>query len=115
MLRIAVAALLGAATVLGFSPFGLALLPPLLLAGLLLLISRATPRQAGWAGFAFGLGLFGMGASWVFIALNAFGEMPLVIAGVSTLGFCVYLALFPAFVAWFAARAAPPRSLRRSL
>ena len=115
MLRIAVAALLGAATVLGFSPFGLALLPPLLLAGLFLLISRATPRQAGWAGFGFGLGLFGMGASWVFIALNAFGEMPLAIAAVSTLGFCVYLALFPAFVGWFAARATPPRSVRRLL
>ena len=55
---------LGAATVFGFAPFGFSLLPVLSLAALFALWGRAaSPRAAGWIGFAFGLGLFGVGAS----------------------------------------------------
>ena len=45
---------------------------------------RAPRRRASAAatGFAFGLGLFGAGASWVFIALNTFGGMPLPLAAI---------------------------------
>ena len=44
----------------------------------------ATPRQAAWLGFAFGLGLFGAGVSWVSIALHTFGGMPAVLAAIGT-------------------------------
>ena len=68
------------------------------------------PRSLG---FAFGVGLFGAGVSWVYIALSTFGEMPEILAAIGTAGFCAYLALFPAFAGWMCARLAPPASAER--
>jgi apolipoprotein N-acyltransferase len=106
--------LLGVATVFGFAPFGLSALPVLTLAAVFLLWQHATSaRRAAWIGFGFGVGLFGAGASWVYIALSMFGDMQGVLAGLATIGFCVYLALFPAIVGWATARIAPRASNAR--
>jgi apolipoprotein N-acyltransferase len=68
---------LGAASVLGFAPFGFAPVPVLALAALFALFDHcASPAAAARLGFAFGLGLFGIGVSWVYIALSTFGGMP---------------------------------------
>ncbi|HKE38814.1 MAG TPA: apolipoprotein N-acyltransferase [Casimicrobiaceae bacterium] len=105
------ALLLGIATVFGFAPFGAWALPVLTLAALFALMRGASsPRDAAWIGFAFGVGLFGAGASWVYVALSTFGEMPASLAAIATVCFCAYLALFPAAVGWFCARLAPPGS-----
>ncbi len=74
--------------------------------GLLILLwqGAATARSAAAIGFAFGAGLFGAGASWVFIALHTFGGMPWPVAAIGTAGFCAFLALYPAAVGWLAAR-----------
>jgi apolipoprotein N-acyltransferase len=102
------AALLGVATVFGFAPFGLSALPVFTLAGLFFLWQRApSPRAAAGIGFAFGIGLFGVGASWVYVALAQFGGMEGVLAGLATAGFCAYLALLPALAGWLTARLAP--------
>ena len=94
-----IAALLGAATVLGFAPFRLFLLPVLTLAALALLWQRAPRRRdAAWLGFCFGLGGFLAGVSWVYVSLHDFGAMPVLLAAVLTLVFCVYLALYPALI-----------------
>jgi apolipoprotein N-acyltransferase len=100
-----VAALLGAACVLGFAPFdawpGAWLIPVASLGGLFLLC-RATPgagRAAG-LGFAWGTGFFLCGVSWVYVSLSEFGGMAAPAAAAATLAFCLYLALFPAAVAW---------------
>ncbi len=99
------ALLLGVLTVFGFAPFGAWALPLLTLGGLFLLWRACrTPRAAAWIGFAFGLGLFGAGVSWVYVALSTFGEMPAVLAVIGTAGFCAYLALFPALAGWATAR-----------
>jgi apolipoprotein N-acyltransferase len=104
-LRTQFAFLAGAATVFGFAPFGAALVPIVTLALLMLLWRDAeTPRVASMLGFAFGFGLFGTGVSWVYIALNTFGGMPLPVAAVCTAGFCAYLALFPAAAGWLCTR-----------
>jgi apolipoprotein N-acyltransferase len=106
--------LLGAATVLGFAPFGFSALPVLTLAALFALWRRAaSPRAAAWLGFAFGLGLFGAGASWVYIALAMFGGMGGALAALATIAWCAYLALFPALVGWATARIAPVDALAR--
>ena len=114
-MSIAFAFLLGAATVLGFAPFELPGLPLLALALLLLLWQDATPRRAAQLGFAFGLGLFGAGVSWVYIALNTFGGMPMPLAALATAGFCAYLALYPAVAGLLATRFTVPGSWSRAI
>jgi apolipoprotein N-acyltransferase len=106
--------LLGAATVLGFAPFGLSPLPVLTLAALFALWCRAaSARAAAGLGFAFGLGLFGGGFSWIYVALATFGGMPAPLAALATLMLCTYLALFPAVTGWLCARLARPGSGER--
>jgi apolipoprotein N-acyltransferase len=110
------ALLLGIATVFSFAPFGASALPALTLAGLFALWQYAgSPRRAFALGFAFGLGLFGAGVSWVYVALNAFGGMPEPIAALGTAGFCAYLALFPALAGWIAVRTTAAGSVARVL
>jgi apolipoprotein N-acyltransferase len=108
------AAAAGALSVLGYAPFGVPALPIIALSLLFVLWHRSqTPRAAAALGFAFGLGVFGAGVSWVFIALSGFGEMPPVLAGIATAGFVAYLALWPALAGWVSARVtAPVTSMR---
>ena len=100
-----VAFLAGATAVLGFAPFEFF---PAALASFALLIhlwSRAaSPRAAFALGFWFGIGLFGAGVSWVYVSLHRFGAMPAPLAALATLGFCGFLALFPALAGWSQAR-----------
>ena len=100
----------GAATVAGFAPAAAYPLPFLTLAGLLLVWLRAaTPLAAFWTGFAFGAGLFGVGASWVYVSLHDFGAMPAPLAAIATLVYCAILSLYPAAAGWCLARLQPGR------
>ncbi len=99
-----IALLAGAATVLAFAPVGFY---PLALASLAVLVHlwmRAAPRACFRSGFAFGLGLFGGGVSWVYVSLSQFGGMPAPLAGLATFLFCALIALFPAAAGWLQAR-----------
>jgi apolipoprotein N-acyltransferase len=115
--RFFAAFLLGIATVFGFAPFAFSALPVVTVAGLFLLWQSETrATAAAWTGFAFGLGLFGAGISWIYIALSSdFGGMPAVLAALGIAGFCAYLALWPALAGWIAVRVAPSGSLARLL
>ncbi|MCX7892112.1 MAG: apolipoprotein N-acyltransferase [Burkholderiales bacterium] len=90
----------GVAGVAGFAPAGLAPLAILALAALFHLASRATPGGAFRLGFAWGLGHFAVGVSWVYVSLHDFGMMPAPLAALATALFCAYLALFPAAAMW---------------
>jgi apolipoprotein N-acyltransferase len=97
--------LLGAASVLGFAPFRLFPLPLVTFAiATALWRSAPTPRHAAASGFAFGLGMFLAGVSWIYVSLQEFGGMPVPLAALATLLFCGVLALFPAAAAWLVAR-----------
>lgn len=97
----AAALLLGAVTVAGFQPFALFPLPLLTLALLLGQWQRApSARRRIALGFAFGLGLFLAGVSWVYVSLHDFGAMPWPLAAFTTLLLCAYLALYPAVAGW---------------
>jgi len=101
--------------VLAFAPLGffpLALLTFGLLAHFWI---GATPRQAFWSGYAFGLGLFGAGVSWVYVSLHTFGAMPLPLAALATFLFCAFLALFPAVAGWLQARIPAQAAVRACL
>ena len=76
--------------------------------------SRA-PRDCARLGFAFGLGLFGAGVSWVYVSLHTFGGMPPVLAAAATLIFCAFLALFPAAAGWLQARLPTDAAVRACL
>src|SRR2546428_9604457 len=107
---IAVSLLLGAATVFGFAPFGFSALPVLTLSGLFALWRRAaSPRAAAWLGFAFGLGLFGTGVSWLYIALAMFGGMAGPPFRIATPPLFAFLAPFSPLPRRAAGRVAPRR------
>ncbi len=103
----AAALLAGATAVLGFSPFDHF---PATLGALAILIhlwlDAQSPRAAFKVGYFFGLGLYGAGASWVYVSLNRFGAMPMPLAAAATLCWCAFLALFPALAGWLQARIA---------
>ena len=87
----------GAASVLGFAPFYFWPVPIVALAALFLVWrASGSALQAALSGFAFGLGYFLAGVSWVYVSLHVFGSMPAALAALSTFLFCAYLALFPA-------------------
>ncbi|WP_126443716.1 apolipoprotein N-acyltransferase [Sulfuricystis multivorans] len=99
------AAGLGAATVLGFAPFGIFPLPVVTLALLFRFWARApSARAAAGLGFAWGLGFFLTGVSWVYVSLHDVGGMAAPLAVVATLLFCAYLALFPALAGYLSCR-----------
>jgi apolipoprotein N-acyltransferase len=103
--RIALAGLLGVAHAFAFAPFELPWLQWLALAGLFaLVLTGVRPRQAALAGFAFGLGGFGVGVSWVYISMHVYGEMPALLAAAATALFCAFLSLYPALALWVATR-----------
>ncbi len=113
-LSLALAAAAGACTVFAFAPFGVSGLAFVTLTLLFWLWQRAKkPWDAAMLGFAFGVGLFGAGASWLTIALVTFGGMPLWLALVAIAILVAYLALWPAAAGFVAARFAPPESWAR--
>lgn len=98
------ALLAGAATPLAFAPFNffpLALLAP---AVLFVTWHAAAPGRAARRGFLYGLGLFGVGVSWVYVSLHTYGNMPAPLAGIAVALFVAGLALFPAAAGWLQAR-----------
>lgn len=106
--RWVVAFVAGALCVPGFAPLGWFVLPILALAVLVWLITDLrSARTAAWTGFAFGLGLFLFGVSWVYVALHRFGGMPFWLAGPATLLFTAFLSLYPAAACAFVARLRP--------
>ena len=109
----AIAVFLGVVSVAGFAPFYLFPLPIIALALLLRLAERSDRARAAFGiGFAYGLGFFLAGVSWIYVSLHDFGAMPAPIAVVVTLLFCAYLGLFPA-CALLAATRIPTPILRR--
>ena len=96
-LKLIVSYILGVITVLGFAPFYYFPVPVITLTLLLFFWRQcASPLQAASLGFSFGMGLFSVGVSWVYISLHEFGGMPVPIAVLTLFLLCAYLSLFPA-------------------
>ena len=95
----------GAVCVFGFAPFYAWPVPIVAFAILFHVFGgSASPRQAALSGFAFGLGYFLAGVSWIYISLHEFGAMPAFLAALATFIVCAYLALFPAATGWVTLR-----------
>lgn len=103
--------LAGALIPLAFAPVGLSYLVfPVLALWFELVLRASTPRHAALRGYLFGLGMFVVGCSWVFVSMYRFGDMDLFSSGGLALLLAMYLALFPALFAYGLYRYAQRRS-----
>lgn len=99
----------------GFAPLGWFPLPILSLAGLFWLARATAPKRAFLLGWAYGLGLFLTGVSWVYVSISVYGGMPAPIAALATLLFCAFVALFPALALGLGVRLTVPGWRRSAL
>ncbi|MDO3388290.1 apolipoprotein N-acyltransferase [Gilvimarinus sp. SDUM040013] len=90
---IALALCCGGVQPLALAPFNLWPLAIVGLAGFALLLFKARPKRAWALATAFGVGLYGIGVSWVFVAINQFGNASWYLAAVLTALFVLFLAL----------------------
>jgi apolipoprotein N-acyltransferase len=101
----AVALIAGALTPLAFSPYSWWPLAIITLAVLFALwLFSTTPRQSMRRGFLFGLGLFSIGISWVFISIHYHGFVGFGLSLFLTLLLIVVMAFFPALLGYLLGR-----------
>ena len=87
--------LIGASTVFAFAPFNIYPLAWISPAFLFYALSKAnTKKQYFYLGWIYGIGLFGVGASWPFYSLYFFAHAHLLVALSGTLIFVLFVALF---------------------
>ncbi len=107
--------ILGGLLVLAFAPYNLSFLAMLIPAGLLAVWLPASPRRCAWRGFLFGLGLFGFGATWVYISIHQFGGVGVALASLLTLLPLCLLAAFPALQGYLFSKLWPRNTLYKLL
>jgi len=98
------AAIAGALLPLAFAPVNLFFIAVLSPALAFVSWHGVRPTVAARRGFLFGLGLFGVGVSWVYVAIHVYGFTGAPLAALLTFLFVALLALFPTLQAYFGAR-----------
>lgn len=95
---------IGLSTALGFAPVKVPYLIIVPLAVWIVCITRTSSlKYASLSSFAFGLGMFLAGVSWVYVSMHVYGQMPMPLAVIATVLFAAYLALFPALAGFITA------------
>jgi len=95
-----IALLAGMALPLAFSPFHYYPVAVISVMLLFLSLQGITAKQAAVRGYLFGLGLFGVGISWVYVAIHDFGGAGMILAGLLTAIFVAFLAIFVGLITW---------------
>ncbi|KAA1176329.1 apolipoprotein N-acyltransferase [Marinobacter salinexigens] len=103
----------GALQTLTFAPYFLWWLGPVSVLLILLVAVPLAPEKLFKAGWLTGLGLFGTGASWVYISISHFGNTSIPVSVLLTIGFVAGLALFHAIAFWFWGILAKGSAVRR--
>lgn len=99
------ALLCGALLPLAFAPLSLHIVALLIPAILFLLWERSgSARLALQRGLLFGIGMFGVGVSWVYVAIHDYGFTSAPVAALLTLLFTLVMALYPALTGYLAVR-----------
>jgi apolipoprotein N-acyltransferase len=93
------AAGLGALLPLSFAPFGWWPLGLVSIGGWFWLVTRHGARPAR-LGYAYGLGKYGAGVSWVYVSIHVYGNASPALAGALVCLFVGGMALFPMLQAW---------------
>ena len=94
----------GASLVFAYAPFHFHFLSFIGLGTLIYLWSNGSPKTNFCLGLSFGLGLYGVGVSWVYVSLSTYGGMPLWMGAIAVFGFAILLALFVAVPGYIGAR-----------
>ena len=94
----------GAVAVLAFAPVSLFPLAIVALAGFYEALRRGSPRAGFWRGWAFGVGLLGVGVSWIRISLSEFGNMDAWVADLLTALFIAAMAIYYGLVGYLTRR-----------
>lgn len=102
--RYLLATIAGLLVPLAFAPFNFIPLIFVSLAALFGVWRSASAREAFWSGYLFGVGMFGVGVSWVYVSMHDFGGVSAPLGVLLTLLFVLFLALFPATVGWLQVR-----------
>lgn len=98
----------GALALFAFAPFHIF---PLVMFSLGVLFWSLLPRHGLSAfrlGYSFGLGFFGAGVPWVYVSMSQFGGVGGPLAAFLTLGFILFLSLYPALAGVLARRLPAP-------
>ena len=107
------ATVLGALTVFAFAPFNAFYLPFISLSVLFYLWQDASPKFSFCLGFAFGLGMYCFGVSWVYVSLSTYGGMPLWMGSIAVIGFASLPALTIALAGFASAVLVPTGGFSR--
>ncbi len=83
-IKLVASPLLGAITVLAYAPFQWWPLAIACLVLQLFFFVTSSARHAFWQGWLYGMGYFGLGASWVYISIERFGGAPVILALILT-------------------------------
>ena len=83
----------GAILPLSLEPFGWWPLG-LVSVGVLFYLLRSCPAKAGWLGWLFGVGKYGVGVSWVYVSIHVYGNASPALAGGLVVLFVAGLGLF---------------------
>lgn len=110
ILKVLIAFIAGGVTVFGFSPFDLYFLAILGPAIVLWVWLNSDARVAFRTGWAFGLGLFGVGVFWMHISIDEFGNVGTSLAIFITLAFIALMSLYYALLGWLGNRIAASMS-----
>ncbi|WP_440873762.1 apolipoprotein N-acyltransferase [Thalassotalea sp. PLHSN55] len=94
----------GLSLVLAYAPYSQWWLPFLVLPVWFNLLIKQTPKHAFQHGLLFAFGWFAAGISWVHVAIDQFGGLPLIISLILMLLLCLYLALYPALACYLSAK-----------
>lgn len=96
-----------------FAPFEfypLAVLSPALL---LITWLNCSVKRAMWRGFLFGLGFFGVGASWIYVSIHEYGNTGIFLSSFITIIFVLILSLFPTAQGYLLARFFPRNNISK--
>lgn len=91
-----------------FAPFEMPWLSVLSLLLLLASLQKATPKQATFQVFLFSMIFFSISVSWVFISIHRFGDASVLLAGLLTALFIIYLSILQAGFGWMFAHCRTP-------
>lgn len=91
--QLAISAVAGAMIPLTLAPYNIWPLAFISLAALAWLMSEQSGKRCGLLSFVFGLGLYGVGASWVYVSIHHFGSTSFALSLLMTVAFVSGLAL----------------------